>query len=43
MDVFNQLREAYPDDETIMSIVLAGEEICTYTDPTPTAEPTTQD
>ncbi len=31
MDVFNQLRAAYADDPTIMSIVRAGEEICTYT------------
>ena len=43
MDVFDQLRAAYPDDETIMSIVLAGEEICTYVEPTPTVEPTTQE
>ena len=43
MDVFDQLRTAYPDDETIMSIVLAGEEICTYVEPTPTVEPTTQE
>ena len=41
MDVFNRLRAAYPDDETIMSIVLAGEEICTYVESTPTVEPTT--
>ena len=43
MDVFDQLRAAYPEDETIMSIVLAGEEICTYVDSTPTVEPTTQE
>ena len=45
MDVFDQLRSAYPDDETIMSIVLAGEEICTYVEPTPapTVESTPED
>jgi hypothetical protein len=40
MDVFDQLRAAYPDDETIMSIVRAGEEICTYVEPTATPEGT---
>lgn len=43
MDVFDQLREAFPDDETIMSIVIAGEEICTYVEPTPTVEPTPEE
>ena len=28
--VFDELRTKYPDDETIMSIVRAGEEICNY-------------
>ncbi len=32
MDIFAELRTTYPDDPTIMSIVRAGEEICTYTD-----------
>lgn len=43
MVVFDQLRAAYPDDETIMSIVLAGENICTYVEPTPTVEPAAGD
>jgi len=30
MVIFEQLRESYPDDPTIISIVEAGEEICTY-------------
>ena len=34
MVVFDELRSKYPDDETIMSIVRAGEEICTYVEPT---------
>lgn len=40
MEVFDQLRAAYPEDETIMSIVRAGEEICTYVEPTATPEGT---
>jgi len=36
MSVFDELRTKYPDDETIMSIVRAGEEICTYVEPTAT-------
>lgn len=34
MIIFDQLRAGYPDDTTIMSIVRAGEEICTYTEET---------
>lgn len=34
MVVFDELRSKYPEDETIMSIVRAGEEICTYVEPT---------
>ena len=30
MDVFSQLRARYAEDPTVMSIVRAGEEICTY-------------
>jgi tetratricopeptide (TPR) repeat protein len=40
MDIFSQLKEQYPDDTTIMSIVRAGEDICTYTEPTVTPETT---
>ena len=43
MVVFDQLRASYPDDATIMSIVRAGEEICTYVEPTLTVSPTTED
>ncbi len=32
MVIFQQLRESYSEDPTIMSIVEAGEEICTYTE-----------
>ena len=32
MVVFDQLRERYAEDPSIMSIVRAGEEICTYTE-----------
>ena len=44
LDIFDQLRGIYADDPTIMSIVRAGEEICTYTEPeeveeTPIIEP----
>ena len=41
MDVFAELRGQYADDPSVMSIVRAGEEICTYTEPepTPTEEP----
>jgi hypothetical protein len=38
MVVFDELRSKYPDDETIMSIVRAGEEICTYTEPAATED-----
>jgi tetratricopeptide (TPR) repeat protein len=31
MAIFDQLRARYADDPTIMSIVRAGEEVCTYT------------
>ncbi len=41
MEIFSQLREKYPDDTTIMSIVRAGEDICTYTEATATPETTT--
>lgn len=34
MVVFDELRSKYPEDETIISIVRAGEEICTYVEPT---------
>jgi tetratricopeptide (TPR) repeat protein len=30
MDIFSQLRSSYAEDPTIMSIVRAGEEICSY-------------
>lgn len=33
LGVFDQLRERYADDPTIMSIVRAGEEICSYSAP----------
>jgi tetratricopeptide (TPR) repeat protein len=39
MSVFDQLRAGYPDDPTIMSIVRAGEEICTYTEQPASEEP----
>jgi len=39
MVVFDQLRSEYADDSTIMSIVRAGEEICTYS-PEPEIEET---
>lgn len=32
LEVFDELRAAYADDPTIMSIVRAGEEICTYSE-----------
>jgi len=32
MAIFSQLRSQYADDPTVMSIVRAGEEICTYND-----------
>jgi len=38
--IFDQLRSEYADDPTIMSIVRAGEEICTYT-PEPELDETT--
>lgn len=40
MEVFAELRARYADDPTIMSIVRAGEDICTYIEPTPTVAPT---
>jgi tetratricopeptide (TPR) repeat protein len=40
MEIFAQLRALYPEDATIMSIVRAGEEICTYTEPTSTPDST---
>jgi len=43
MDIFNQLRERYSDDPTIMSIVRAGEEICTYSEDSITEEPTPEE
>ena len=39
MDIFAELRSQYADDPSVMSIVRAGEEICTYSEPTPTEEP----
>jgi tetratricopeptide (TPR) repeat protein len=38
--VFDELRAKYADDETIMSIVRAGEEICNYDEIGTTEEPT---
>ncbi len=45
MGIFDQLRSIYADDPSIMSIVRAGEDICTYTEETdvektPTVTPT---
>jgi hypothetical protein len=37
--VFDELRAKYADDETIMSIVRAGEEICNYDEIGTTTEP----
>jgi len=42
MVIFSQLRERYPEDPTIISIVRAGEEICTYS-ATPTEETSESD
>jgi len=42
MGVFNQLREQYAEDPTIMSIVRAGEEICTYSEDSTMTEPTSE-
>jgi len=39
MDVFDQLRARYAEDPTIMSIVRAGEEVCTYTEVIDTEAP----
>jgi len=39
MDVFAELRGRYAEDPTIMSIVRAGEEICTYTEDPVSTEP----
>jgi tetratricopeptide (TPR) repeat protein len=39
MAIFDQLRARYADDPSIMSIVRAGEEVCTYTEPAPTEMP----
>ena len=35
LEVFDELRSQFADDPTIMSIVRAGEEICTYTEDDP--------
>lgn len=43
MDIFAQLRAGFPEDTVIMSIVRAGEDICTYVEPTPTEEPAAED
>jgi hypothetical protein len=43
MWVFDQLRERYSEDPTIMSIVLAGEEICTYSENSMTGETTPEE
>jgi tetratricopeptide (TPR) repeat protein len=43
MEVFEQLRAGFPDDPTIMSIVQAGEEICTYSEDSITAESTSEE
>lgn len=43
MVIFEQLRENYPDDPTIMSIVEAGEEICTYSAETMNGEPASEE
>jgi tetratricopeptide (TPR) repeat protein len=40
MAVFDQLRARYAEDPTIMSIVRAGEEVCTYTEEPATETPT---
>jgi tetratricopeptide (TPR) repeat protein len=39
MVIFDQLRARYADDTSIMSIVRAGEEVCTYTESTSTETP----
>jgi len=36
MGVFAELRSQYAEDPSVMSIVRAGEEICTYVEPAPT-------
>jgi len=36
MGIFDQLRSQYANDPTIMSIVRAGEEVCTYSEISPT-------
>jgi hypothetical protein len=41
MAIFDQLRARYAEDPTIMSIVRAGEEVCTYTEE-PAAETPTE-
>jgi tetratricopeptide (TPR) repeat protein len=43
MEVFEQLRAGFPDDPTIMSIVQAGEEICTYSEDSITEESTSEE
>ena len=40
MAIFDQLRARYANDPTIMSIVRAGEEVCTYTEEITTETPT---
>ncbi|HAF48335.1 MAG TPA: hypothetical protein DCL08_03730 [Anaerolineaceae bacterium] len=43
MGIFDQLRARYADDPSIMSIVRAGEEVCTYTVPEPEETPTPEE
>lgn len=43
LGIFDQLRARYADDPSIMSIVRAGEEVCTYTEPEPVGTPTTEE
>ena len=42
MVIFDQLRAEYADDPSLMSIVRAGEEICTYSEEQPTETPGTE-
>jgi hypothetical protein len=42
MGIFDQLRSRYADDPSIMSIVRAGEEVCTYAEMVPEATPTSE-
>jgi len=43
MGIFDQLRSRYADDPSIMSIVRAGEEVCTYAEMVPEATPTSEE